>query len=178
MSNAGLHESLPTIVPRLLTRFSSKEGYKAFDDAIPALNYLHDRLGVFTAVISNADSRIRSVIEDLDFPASLDPIILSEEEGVEKPGREIFDRGIQAVSKQHLQSQQPLQPSECLHVGDELVCDYEGAKRAGMQALLLRRPGSEGDQAHKDENESLQGVGVVRGLDEVIWRVRECNRTS
>ena len=75
---SALDENLSEIVKTLMARFSSKEGYKAFDDAISTSQFeclfslviyliwgiilpvrdLHDR-GIRTAVISNGDSRIR-----------------------------------------------------------------------------------------------------------------------
>jgi hypothetical protein len=79
----ALNENLSEIVKTLMARFSSKEGYKAFDDAISTsqseclsvsashsfiyliwgiilpVRHLHDRQGIRTAVVSNGDSRIR-----------------------------------------------------------------------------------------------------------------------
>lgn len=52
-----------------------------------------------------------------------------------------------------------------------LDSDYEGAKDAGMQAFLLRRPGPEGEHAHKDANELLDGVDVIKGLNEILQLV-------
>ncbi|PFH51562.1 hypothetical protein AMATHDRAFT_142395 [Amanita thiersii Skay4041] len=172
-----LQASLPVIVRLLLKRFSSKEGYKAFDDTNETLSRLRNELGVATAVISNADSRLRSVLMDLEFPPFLDPIILSEEEGVEKPASTIFHRTIQYVNEQKLEYQKVVKPSECLHVGDELIGDYQGATSAGMHALLLRRLGPEGEQAHKETDESLSNVHVINGLSEVVNFVRHQNRT-
>ena len=57
-----------------------------------------------------------------------------------------------------------------------LDSDYEGARNAGMQALLLRRQGPEGEQAHKESNELLDGVHVIEGLSEVIQLVEDRNR--
>lgn len=67
-----------------MTQFSSKEGYKAFDDAIPTsqssnpkydfmhrfdirsiVEHLHKRLGIRTAVVSNGDTRIRASTEGI-----------------------------------------------------------------------------------------------------------------
>ncbi|KIL60728.1 hypothetical protein M378DRAFT_167834 [Amanita muscaria Koide BX008] len=173
-----LRESLPEIVPQLMTLFSTKEGYKPFDDAIPAIRHLHDRHAIITAIVSNADSRIRSVLEDLKFPSTMDTIVLSEEQGIEKPERGIFLRTIDNVNRKIPSGQKPIDPAECLHVGDELICDYEGATNAGMQAVLLRRPGPEGGQAHKEAYESLDGIRVVEGLDDVIRLVESYNRNS
>lgn len=52
------------------------------------------------------------VLEDLGILPLLDPILLSETEGVEKPSREIYFR---ACSKAQVS------PDEVVHVGDELV---------------------------------------------------------
>jgi len=51
--------------------------------------------------------------------------------------------------------------------------DYHGAVNAGFKALLLRRPGPEGEHEHKEENESLEGVEVIHGLKEAISCVQE-----
>lgn len=52
-----LEESLPAIVPQLMHRFSSSEGYKAFDDVLPTLESLKNK-GLKTGVVTNADDRI------------------------------------------------------------------------------------------------------------------------
>ncbi|TFK44791.1 HAD-like domain-containing protein [Crucibulum laeve] len=113
-----LESSLSRIVPALMARFSSREGYKAFDDALPTIQCLQNEFNIRTAVVSNGDSRIRLVLNDLGFPASLNPIIVSEEEGCEKPSRELFMRTLERVNTD---IRPPIKPEEWLHVGDELV---------------------------------------------------------
>jgi len=167
----ALDASIHQIVPKLLDRFSSKEGYAVFEDAIPTIRRLHDELGVATAVVSNGDSRLRSVIRDLEFPPYLNPIILSEEEGTEKPSRQIFERALAQVSH----GGKPISLMDCLHVGDELVCDFRGATEAGMQGLLLRRTGPGGEQAHKDPDEVLDGVRIIEDLEAVVSFVKARN---
>jgi len=49
--------------------------------------------------------------------------------------------------------------------------DYLGASNVGIRALLVRRPGAEGDGEHKEPGEDLTGVSVVRGLSEVVDEV-------
>ncbi|KAG5731291.1 Haloacid dehalogenase-like hydrolase domain-containing protein 3 [Termitomyces sp. T112] len=166
---------LPQIVSRLLDRFSSKEGYRAFDDAITVVNSLH-KLNIQTALISNADSRIRSVLRDLEFPVFLDPIILSEEEGVEKPSPEIYRRALAVVNSRNPQN--PVVPAQCLHVGDELDADYHGAQAAGMNALLLQRSGADGEQAHRISRELKGDVTVIKDLRAVLPWVTAHNSTS
>ncbi|KAF9051215.1 HAD hydrolase subfamily IA REG-2-like protein [Hymenopellis radicata] len=159
----ALKDSLPQIVDNLMHRFSSKEGYKAFDDAIPTLEKLHS-LGVLTAVISNSDARTGLVLKDLDFPNYLKPILLSEEEGIEKPSSAIFLRALERANKVHA-VKRPIQMNQCLHVGDELQSDYLGALEAGMQTFLLRRPSEENTEVGADV---WSGVKVIESLNDIF----------
>ncbi|EPQ57694.1 hypothetical protein GLOTRDRAFT_38464 [Gloeophyllum trabeum ATCC 11539] len=158
-------KSLPEIVPKLMKRFSSREGYKAFDDSLPTLEKLR-AMGVKSALVSNADSRMRLVLDDLSLSPHLTEILISEEEGIEKPAKEIFARACQRVG---------VGLDEAVHVGDELDGDYYGASKAGLQALLVRRPGPEGDDERKEEGENLCGVTVVHSLLEVADWVQQKN---
>lgn len=63
-----------------------------------------------------------TALHDLDFPPL--PIVLSEEEGIEKPSPEIFLRTIARVNSTSISKQLGyalIKPEECLHVGDEML---------------------------------------------------------
>ncbi|GAW05429.1 HAD hydrolase subfamily IA REG-2-like protein [Lentinula edodes] len=111
-----LDASLRNIVPNLMKVFSSKEGYMEFSDTLPTLHALHKRQ-IYTAVISNSDSRSRSVLTDLELPDYMIPIVLSEEEGIEKPAKEIFLRTLERMNSIRGEG---IRPEQCVHVGDEL----------------------------------------------------------
>jgi len=169
---SALDENLSEIAKTLMAQFSSKEGYKAFDDAIPTIRDLRDRQGIRTAVISNGDNRIRKVLQDLNFPDSLQPVVLSEEEGIEKPAKQMFMNALKLINGD-LKTESIIRPEECLHIGDELICDYNGAVAAGLNALLLRRQGPDGHHEHKEMNEDISRVNVIHNLCDVISWVRE-----
>ena len=117
---------------------------------MPLVRYLNQELGIRTAVVSNGDGRIRkfislvlivlrdmtnkkyiyrsidiitvgSVLKDLEFPDCLTPIVLSEEEGTEKPCSKIFMKTLNLVNQDRSLEHKPIRPQESLHVGDELV---------------------------------------------------------
>ena len=46
--------------------------------------------------------------------------------------------------------------------------DYVGASNVGIRALLLRRPGEEGEGENKQPGEDLARVSVIRSLSEVV----------
>ena len=50
--------------------------------------------------------------------------------------------------------------------------DYRGAKACGLSALLIRRPGPEGEAEMKEPNEDLTGVEVVPSLLDVVEWVK------
>ena len=91
---------------------------------------------VHVGVITNADGRMREVLRDLGFPEELfgdggkDLVVISEEEGVEKPDGRIFEIAL---------GRHGVKVEESVHVGDELESDYEGAVRAGWRGLLIGR---------------------------------------
>lgn len=49
--------------------------------------------------------------------------------------------------------------------------DYVGASNVGIRALLVRRPGPEGEGEHKEPGEDLTDISVVRSLSEVVDEV-------
>ena len=93
----------------------------------PALDRLL-QAGYRLAVISNADGRIESLIEGAGIRDRFEFVMDSEIEGVEKPDSEIFLRACRRLG---------LPPGECLYVGDLYPVDVLGARKAGLEALLL-----------------------------------------
>ena len=81
------------------------------------------------AVLSNGDERLRPLLIHLGLEHLFDFIIDSHTCKCEKPSKEIFDT---ALAKAGLDD-----PSLALHVGDDIVTDYNGAKNARWNALLL-----------------------------------------
>ncbi|KAI0718495.1 HAD hydrolase subfamily IA REG-2-like protein [Fomitopsis betulina] len=164
----AVDRSLDEIVPRLLERFSSREGYKLYNDTIPMLQRLRTA-NIRTGVISNTDARMRAALDDLGAIAHLDTILLSSKEGIEKPALEIFLRACSRLD---------VQPSEAVHVGDELLADYFGAKSSGLEALLVRRPGVLGADEQKEPGEDISEVLTVSGLAQVVDWVQRRNAAA
>lgn len=53
------------------------------------------------------------------------------------------------------------------------ISDYIGAKQAGLNAMLIRRLGPEGEGESKEPDERLDGLHVIHSLGEVLgWTER------
>ncbi|KAF8503097.1 HAD hydrolase subfamily IA REG-2-like protein [Gautieria morchelliformis] len=161
----SLNKSLGAIVPRLMQRFSGSEGYKPFVDSVPTLETLR-AAGVRIVMLSNGDPRMKTVFVDLGIAKYFDHMLVSEDLGNEKPARQVWvDACLHAGARLE----------ETVHVGDELECDYKGARHAGVHALLVRRPGPDGNGEHKETDEVLTDVEIVRNLSEVVAWISQMN---
>jgi len=72
----------------------------------------------------------RAILQEAGFDEHLRTIVISDEVGIRKPRREIFDRVITDFG---------FAPQEILHVGDKLRADVAGAAAAGMKTVWLTR---------------------------------------
>lgn len=106
-------------------------------DLLTTLRRLKDR-GIEMAVISNTgfiDGRyMRIVLEKLGILPFLKVQIFSNEVGLSKPSVEIFKA---------LLTQAGFEAAEVLHIGDDLIADYQGAVEAGLNAVHLTSKGDD-----------------------------------
>jgi len=86
------------------------------------------RRGYRLGVVSNADGRVRRLLEAAGVADGLDVILDSAEVGLEKPDPRIF---LEAAG------QLGLSPPECAYVGDIYEIDILGAEKAGLYPILI-----------------------------------------
>jgi len=84
--------------------------------------------GYLVGVISNADGRIETLLRNAGLFEPLSVIIDSHVVGVEKPDPRIFDFALERAG---------LSPEDAVYVGDFYSLDVVGARRAGLEAILL-----------------------------------------
>lgn len=110
-------------------RFAEPGVWALFPDVVETLGFLRDR-GLRLAVVSNFDRRLRVVLGHLGLTGHFERVILSSEEGADKPDPRIFQRAL---------GQMGARAAETLHVGDEPAKDG-GAEAAGVRVFHLDRP--------------------------------------
>ena len=105
------------------------ESWVSYPETEYVLNILKDRefkLGV----VSNATDLLRRVFDNLGLTKYFDFLVISDEVGVRKPSPKIFHLAMDKAGTS---------PGRSLFVGDKLATDVEGAKRVGMNAVLVDR---------------------------------------
>jgi putative hydrolase of the HAD superfamily len=135
---------------RLATHFADPASWAVYGDVRPALEALTER-GFRLAVVSNWDSRLPGLLEGLGLASSFQSVSVSAIEETGKPEPEIFRRTCARLR---------VSPGEALHVGDSVREDFDGARGAGLAALLLDREDQFPDRPLR-----------VRSLREVLPRI-------
>lgn len=107
--------------------FGKVDSWACDPEAAEVVAKWHER-GCRQALASNFDRRLRGIIDAMPSLRSLTPIVVSSEIGWRKPATQFFT---------HLAEALQLPPSTILYVGDDRDNDFDGARRAGMRALLL-----------------------------------------
>ena len=115
----------------LYDRFAGAGAWRLFPDALPALQDLKRR-GKILGIVSNWDSRLFGIVEELGLSGHLDFVLASAVAGAAKPSPKIFEEALQRAR---------VSAPEALHVGDSLEDDIRGAEGAGIRAALLDRKG-------------------------------------
>lgn len=126
-----------------------------FDNVRAVLNDLRRR-NLRLGVITNWDPSARSLLECHDLAAFFEQIVVSSEEGCEKPDPRIFELAARRAR---------VSPAECLYVGDNYYADAVGARRAGMDALIVNRFGSLGVEEITDQTIIPDVSHVIDWLD-------------
>jgi len=122
--------------------------FDPYPDAAPALRALRAR-GLRAVAASNWDCSLPEVLERAGLLGDLDGVVSSAEVGARKPDRALFEAALAIAG---------CPAAEALHAGDSVENDVQGARAAGIGAVLVDREGTAVAPPH---------VPVVAGLDEL-----------
>jgi putative hydrolase of the HAD superfamily len=120
--------------------------FSPYPDVVPALQALRER-GLRLVVVSNWDCSLPRWLERAGLGALLDGAVSSAAVGRAKPAAAVFAEGLRVAG---------VGADRAVHVGDSLEADVEGARAAGVRAVLLVRDG-----------EPAAGVQAIRSLAEL-----------
>jgi putative hydrolase of the HAD superfamily len=124
--------------------------FEPYPDAIPALRALRAR-GLRLVIASNWDCSLADWLGPPGLIELVDGVVTSADARAAKPDPQVFLRAVEVAG---------VTPAEAVHVGDSVENDVEGARAAGIRALLVARAG-----------DPPPGVDSVRSLEEVAYVV-------
>ncbi len=112
-------------------QWSVNHHFEMYDDVAPALTHL-SRQGLIVGAISNSARSLDAFCEHFSLRELITVSVSSAEHGYMKPHRSIFDAALEKAR---------VPASGAVMVGDSLKLEIDGARAAGMRAVLLRRSG-------------------------------------
>lgn len=121
--------------------------FEPYPDVVPTLRALRER-GLRLVVASNWDSSLPDFLGPVGLLELVDGVVTSAVAGAAKPDPAVFVAALAAAG---------VEPDAALHVGDSLENDVEGARAAGLRALLVAR----------DHAPAPAGVETIRSLAEL-----------
>lgn len=105
--------------------------FEAYPDSAPALAALR-KAGLRVVIASNWDCSLPDWLGPTGLLELVDGVVTSADVGTAKPSPEVFTRALELAG---------VRADEALHVGDSLDNDIEGARAAGVRAVLVQRQG-------------------------------------
>src|SRR5689334_5320583 len=129
----GMFERFDDFFERVFQVFEEPGSWQLFPETARTLAALKTQ-GVELGIISNFDSRLFSVMRGLGLENTFDTVTISSLSQAAKPAPRIFQLAL---------DKHAVDPEEALHIGDSLRDDVEGARKAGLHAVLLDRGGTQ-----------------------------------
>jgi putative hydrolase of the HAD superfamily len=121
--------------------------YPEVPEVLKQLKSQNKKLGI----ISNWDSRLFKLCDSLELNQYFDFILISAVFGASKPSPKIFEEALRHAGAG---------PHEAIHIGDSLEDDIHGAKRVGIDAILIDR--------HPEKRKKHEGVRMIHTLSELL----------
>lgn len=100
-----------------------------YDESVEVLEKLK-KMNIKLGIISNWDLTARDILRKNKIIDFFDDILISAEEGVEKPDSSLFTKSLKNLDTE---------PQKALYVGDNYYDDVVGANSVGIKTLIINR---------------------------------------
>ncbi|GAB3441178.1 HAD family hydrolase [Massilia solisilvae] len=134
--------------------FAARNAVIPYDDVLPGLSRLKDR--VLVGSISNGNADLKAIGLSHHFKVS----VAAHQLGCAKPDAAIFHAACKELG---------VAPEDAVYVGDDVLLDVQGAQRAGLRAVWMNRTGSTRHLEHE-----VVPDAIVSSFHELLdWLQRE-----
>ncbi len=145
----GMFERFDEYFEEVFEAFGRPAYWTLYPETVGVLQGLKAR-GHELGIISNFDSRLFDVLRGLGLAELFDTITISSLAHAAKPAPKIFRLAL---------DKHAMDPEDAVHVGDSRRDDVDGARKAGLQAVLIER--------ESQLSTSATNVPTIQSLDQL-----------
>jgi putative hydrolase of the HAD superfamily len=156
LARLGHSDLSPDVFRKVEDSFARRSAWYVFPDVMPALDALRAN-DIRLCVISNFVWGAPELIHDLELARHFESLVISARVGFQKPNPGIFNVALERMN---------VAPQAAWHVGDSYRADVVGARRVGINGVLIDRSGS--DAARSREQHEDPQLNVVTDLFELL----------
>jgi putative hydrolase of the HAD superfamily len=156
LARLGHSDLEPEIYRKIEEAFARRSAWYVYPDVIPALDSLRTN-DIRLCVISNFVWGAPELIHDLELASHFESMVISARVGFQKPNPGIFTFALERMR---------IAPERAWHVGDSYRADVMGARRLGINGILIDRSGNDPARA-REQHEDPQ-LTVVTDLFELL----------
>ena len=146
----GMFEGFDDFFDEVFEAFGESTHWELFPETHEVLTRLKGH-GFELGILSNFDTRFFQIFRGLGLDTFFDSVTISSLAGATKPAKKIFS---------HALAQHVMDPQQALHVGDHLIEDFEGARYAGLHAVLIDRSSD-----REPDNQTLSSLSQLSSYD-------------
>mmetsp|Transcript_18068 Transcript_18068/g.59350 ORF Transcript_18068/g.59350 Transcript_18068/m.59350 type:complete len:261 (-) Transcript_18068:9-791(-) len=154
----------------LFHHFGKGTAWALYPEATTCLQELRER-GWEVGILSNFDARLELILRDLKVTELASFMVLPKSARALKPQEEAFAAAVRAADEVWGGENQSSRMLRCLHVGDSIPCDVEGALRCGIHAVCVDRKGKHSDGLPQYPSEQHDVVADLSKVPEIAERV-------
>jgi putative hydrolase of the HAD superfamily len=145
----GAGDRLDDCAREIYNEWAGNQHFFLYDDVSAVLTELAGR-GLKLGLISNSHRCLSSFQQHFDLNGLIAAAVSSSQHGYMKPHPSIFEAALTLAG---------VTAAESVMVGDSLSHDIDGARRVGMQGILVHR---------SDDPPPLTDVAVIRSMGELL----------
>jgi REG-2-like HAD superfamily hydrolase len=151
------HDDLPESFFRDIdAAFHRRAAWHVFPDVLPALDTMR-AAGLRLAIVSNWGWTAPELLHLLELASQFEVLSISARVGYQRPHPAIFRHALQLLE---------VEPQDAIHVGDDPTADVAGARRAGIEPVLIVREHRR--TAIPDPEARADGAPVIADLDGLL----------
>ncbi len=154
---AGMFERFDDYFEEVFQAFDGPSLWGLYPETLGVLKGLR-KAGFELGVISNFDTRLFSVLRGLGLADLFHTVTISSLAHAAKPAPQIFRLAVEKHG---------VDPQDAVHVGDSLREDAEGARQAGLRAILLDRDLPQRTEGPASPSGTTAGIPTIRDLEEL-----------